>query len=501
MRFVERSRIDLKKLNLLGYDLGASSGRAMLGQFDGERITISELHRFINEPVSINGRLTWDTLYLFREMKQGLFKAHAQGGVDGMGIDTWGVDFGLLDKNGDLIGNSVHYRDDRTVGMMDEAFKVMPREQLFARTGLAFLQYNTLYQLLALKRSGSPLLDIADTLLMTPDLMGYFFTGSKGTEYTIASTGQLIDPATRDWARDIMRAYDLPEHIFTPLEQPGTVRGYLRDEIAGEVGCGRIPLLNAASHDTASAVAAVPAQSDNFVCISSGTWSIMGVELKQPATSVKVMNSGYSNEGGLNGTTRLMRNIMGLWIIQECKRDWDRHGRSYSFAEIATMAESAPPFQAVINVDDDEFLAPGHMPDRIADYCRRTGQTVPQSDAEIARIVFESLALAYRYAVESLENEVLGHKVDALNIVGGGSQNILLNRFTASALGKPVIAGPGEATVIGNLLVQAMALGEIGSLSELRQVVRASFDTREYLPEKGLDWDGAYARLMSLVKG
>ena len=416
-----------------------------------------------------------------------------------MGIDTWGVDFGLLDRNGDLIGNSVHYRDERTVGVMERAFKTMPRERIFERTGLAFLQFNTLYQLLALKYEGSPMLDIADTLLMTPDLMGYFFTGIKATEYTIASTGQLIDPFTRDWARDVMRAFELPEHIFTPLEQPGTVRGQLREEIASEVGCARIPLLNTASHDTASAVAAVPAANENFACISSGTWSIMGVELRTPLTRPEVMNSGYSNEGGLNGTARLMKNIMGLWIIQECRRDWQRQGRDYSFAEIAAMAESAEPFKAIINVDDSEFMAPGHMPARIVEYCRRTGQAVPDSDAQIARIVFESLALAYRYAVESLERNMLGHMVDALNVVGGGSQNVLLNRLSASALGKPVIAGPGEATVIGNLLVQAMALGEIGSMSQLRQVVRNSFDTREFEPEKGLDWDAAYARLLALI--
>lgn len=489
----------MKTLNLLGYDLGASSGRAMLGKFDGSKLTISELHRFSNDPVRINGHLTWDTLYLFREMKQGLFKAHAQGAVDGMGIDTWGVDFGLLDRNGDLIGNSVHYRDERTVGVMERAFETMPRERIFERTGLAFLQFNTLYQLLALKYAGSPMLDIADTLLMTPDLMGYFFTGIKATEYTIASTGQLIDPVTRDWARDVMRAFELPEHIFTPLEQPGTVRGQLREEIANEVGCARIPLLNTASHDTASAVAAVPAANENFACISSGTWSIMGVELRTPLTRPEVMNSGYSNEGGLNGTARLMKNIMGLWIIQECRRDWQRQGRDYSFAEIADMAERAEPFKAIINVDDSEFMAPGHMPARIVEYCRRTGQAAPEDDAQIARIVFESLALAYRYAVESLERDMLGHKVDALNVVGGGSQNVLLNRLTASALGKPVIAGPGEATVIGNLLVQAMALGEIGSMAQLRQVVRDSFDTRQFEPEKGLDWDAAYARLLKLI--
>lgn len=489
----------MKTLNLLGYDLGASSGRAMLGKFDGSKLEISELHRFQNEPVRVNGRLSWDTLYLFREMKQGLFKACAQGAIDGMGIDTWGVDFGLLDKNGDLIGNSVHYRDERTNGMMERAFEVMPREEIFRRTGLAFLQYNTLYQLLALKHAGSPALDIADTLLMTPDLMGYFFTGEKATEYTIASTGQLIDPAKRDWARDIMRAFELPERIFTPLEQPGTVRGRLREDIAAEIGCARIPLLNAASHDTASAVAAVPAPSENFACISSGTWSIMGVELKAPLTRPEVLNSGYSNEGGLNGTTRLMKNIMGLWIIQECRRDWQRQGRDYSFAEIAAMAGGAQPFYAIIDVDDNEFMTPGRMPERIVDYCRRTGQTPPDSDAQIARVVFDSLALAYRHAVESLERDVLGHGVDALNVVGGGSQNELLNRLTASALGKPVIAGPGEATVIGNLLVQAMALGEIGSMAQLRRVVRDSFDTREFEPEKGLDWDGAYARLLKLI--
>ena len=488
----------MKTLNLLGYDLGASSGRAMLGKFDGERIEISELHRFANEPVTMHGHLTWDVPYLLREMKNGLFKAKQQGAIDGMGIDTWGVDFGLLDKNGDLLGNSVHYRDSRTEGMLDEAFKIMPKRELFRRTGLAFLTFNTLYQLLALQRAGSPQLAIADKLLFMPDLLAYMFTGEKAAEYTIASTSQLIDPFRRDWAYDVLDAFGLRRELFPQLQQPGTRRGCLSRELADEVGCGAVPMLNAACHDTASAVAAVPAASDNFVCISSGTWSIMGAELATPLTSPEVMESGYSNEGGIDGTARLMKNIMGLWIIQECKREWDRAGFGKSFAELADLAAQAEPFYAILDVDSPEFMAPGHMPQRIVDYCVRTGQRAPQTEAQIARIVYEGLALAYRKAVESLERDMLGHSVDAVNIVGGGSNNALLNRFTASAMGKPVIAGPGEATVVGNLLIQAMALGEIGSRAQLRQVVRNSFDTREFLPEDGAQWDDAYCKYTAL---
>lgn len=487
-------------LNLLAYDLGASSGRAILGKFDGKRIELSELHRFENEPAQLCGRLVWDTQRQFLEMKNGLIKAQRQGlAPDAIGIDTWGVDFGLLDQNGALLGIPVHYRDARTEGMMEAAFERVPKEEIFAATGLAFMPFNTLYQLLAMRLAKDPALDAARTLLFTPDLLSYFFTGERGTEYTIASTSQMIDPYARDWARPLMERMGLPTGMLTPLEPAGTLRGRLLPALGEEVGLGRVPFVAVASHDTASAVAAVPASSERFAYLSSGTWSLLGAELTHPVISPEVMAANYTNEGGVMGTTRLLKNIMGLWIIQECKREWDRRADAASFAELVEMARRAPAFQALIDVDDPRFMAPGNMPARIQQYCQETGQAVPQGRGEISRVVYESLALKYRWGIERLERDILGHPVDVLNIVGGGSKNELLNQFTASAIGRPVVAGPSEGTAIGNLLVQAMALGEVGSLAQLRQVVRDSFPTREYLPGGEGGWDEAYGRLLKLL--
>lgn len=491
----------MKKLNLLGFDFGASSGRAMLGVYDGKTLELTELHRFSNDPVMLNGRFVWDVQRLFFEMKAALLKAVRAGiEVDGIGIDTWGVDFGLLDQNGALLGIPVNYRDARTDGMMEEAFKIVPKEKIFEKTGLAFMQFNTLYQLLAMKKAGDKTLEMADTLLFTPDLLAYFLTGEKATEYTIASTSQLIDPYTRDWAYDLIEQFSLPTKMLTKIQQPGAIRGYLLKQIADEVGMKQVPVIAVGSHDTASAVAAVPAkEGERFAYISSGTWSLLGAEITKPLSDVKVMEANYTNEGGINGTTRLLKNIMGLWMIQECKREWDRRADAVDFAGLVKLAEQAPAFKAVIDVDDVRFLAPGDMPARIQQYCRETNQPVPEGRGEISRVIYESLALKYRWAIERLEKDLLGHEIDVLHIVGGGSKNEMLNRFTASAISRPVVAGPSEGTVIGNLLVQAMALGEIKSIPELREVVAASFENKTYLPEgDAAEWDKAYQRLLAL---
>lgn len=490
-----------RQLNLLGFDFGASSGRAMLGVFDGQTIELKEIHRFPNDPVMMNGRFVWDVQRFFFEMKTALNKC-AKAGIrlDAIGIDTWGVDFGLVCKNGQLAGIPVHYRDARTDGMMEAAFRVMPKETIFEKTGLAFMFFNTLYQLLGMKRENDPQLQIADKLLFMPDLLAYFLTGKMGTEYTMASTSQLIDPFTRDWCRDILKTFDIPESLFCPLEQPGTVRGRLLDQIAKETGVGNVPVIAVASHDTASAVAAVPAKGEDFAYISSGTWSLLGAEIRKPLTAVEVMNANYTNEGGIDGTVRLLKNIMGLWIINECKREWDRRDDAVDFAGLVKMAEAAEPFYAVIDVDDDRFSKPGDMPGVIQAYCRQTGQRVPQGRGQISRVVYESLALKYRWGVERLEKDLLKRPVSTLNIVGGGSKNVMLNRFTACAINRPVITGPSEGTVIGNLLVQAMGLGAIRDMKELREIVARSFPTETYLPEgdaKG--WDEAYARLLKLL--
>ena len=486
--------------NFLGFDIGASSGRAMLGRFDGERLEMQEVHRFLNEPVELAGRFCWDVPRLFFEMKQALNKVSRKDvQVDAIGIDTWGVDFGLIDKNGHLLGLPVHYRDARTDGVMDKAFEIMPKEELFHHTGVGFTQYNTLYQLYAMKLEGDPTLEAADKLLLMPDLLAYLLTGKMGTEYTIATTTQLINPFTRDWDFELIDRFGLPRRIFTPIQPTGSVRGTLLAQIARECGVAEIPVIAATSHDTASAVAAIPVADPDFAYISSGTWSLLGAEIRTPLCEPGVMNANYTNEGGIDGAIRLLKNIMGLWIVQECKREWDRRADAVSFSQIVEMAETAEPFIAFIDVDDPCFLAPNDMPARIQEYCRKTNQRVPASRGEIARVVYESLALKYRWAIERLEQDMLKKSVKVLHIVGGGSKNEMLNQFTADAIHRPVIAGPDEGTVIGNLLVQAMGVGAVKNVGELRRVVENSFPTKRFCPEDVAAWDAAYAKYLQVV--
>ncbi len=486
--------------HLLGFDFGASNGRAMHGAFDGERLTIDEIHRFPNDPVMVGDTLHWDTLRLFYEMRQGLHKAVRAGFAPAaIGIDTWGVDFGLLDRDGRLLGNPVHYRDARTDGMMEHAFSILPKKALFEHTGLAFMQFNTLYQLLALKAQRSVALEQARALLFTPDLLAFFLTGEMGTEYTIASTAQLTDPRTRRWSGPVFEAFNLPRSIFTEIGEPGCIRGALRQSLCEEFGAGNALVVAGPQHDTAAAVAAVPASGKRFAYISSGTWSLLGAETDAPVISSGVMDANYTNEGGVCGTTRVLKNIMGMWIIQECRRTWLKEGSCEDFAGLAALAEQAEPFRSLFDPDEERFLAPGDMPARIRAYCHEMNQPVPETRGQVARAVYESLALKYRWAVRRLERDILGEAVDCLHIVGGGSNNTLLNRMTADAVGKPVLAGPGEATAIGNLLVQAMALGDIDSLASLRAVVRASFETIEYLPQNTASWDDAYGRFLRIT--
>ncbi len=488
------------KRTLLGFDFGASSGRAILGEFDGETLSIRELHRFPNEPVMLGNTLVWDFPRLYREILNAFEKAKKEGvRIDACGIDTWGVDFGLIDKKGRLMSLPVHYRDSRTKGMMEKACEIMPREEIFAHTGLAFNSFNTLYQLLAMRFDRDIALENADKLLFMPDLFAYFLTGEAATEYTIASTSQMTDPGTRDWDRELLDRMGIPFAPLTDIQSAGTLRGRLKKEL----GFGDIPLIAVGSHDTASAVAAVPASGDSFAYISSGTWSLLGTETKEPMRTPLVLKANYTNEGGVCGTVRLLRNIMGLWIIQECKREWDRQGDTEDYGEIMLLAEKAPSFVSVIDVDDNRFLTPGNMPEKIRDYCRETGQKVPETKGEIARIVYEGLALKYRWGVEQMEEHLLGHRIDVVHVVGGGCKNTMLNRLTAQAIGKSVITEPSEGTAIGNLLVQAMALGDISGLKELRQVSARSFPTREWLPsetERSM-WDDAYGRLLRLMEG
>lgn len=490
----------MKKLNMLAFDFGASSGRGILGQFDGEKLSIQEIHRFPNDPVEVSNHLYWDILRLYKEVQDGLLKfANGDfGQLQSIGIDTWGVDFGLLDSSGDLLGNPYHYRDSRTEGMMEEAFSRMTRGEIFSRTGIAFQKFNTLYQLLAICVKKPFVMDHAETLLFIPDLFAYFLTGEKSTEFTEATTSQLLEAGKASWSKDILKAMGIPDRIFTEIQYPGTVRGKVMPRLSRSLGIGQVPVVAVATHDTGSAVAAVPALDENFAFLSSGTWSLMGVEVDKPIINEKTLEWNYTNEGSVGGKYRLLRNIMGLWIVQECKREWERGGENYDFGELVEMAEASEPFIAFIDPDHDLFYSPGDMPRKVQEFCAGSGQRVPQTKGEILRCVFESLALKYRWSLDRLE-EILQKSLDVLYIVGGGSKNKLLNQFTANAIKRPVVCGPTEATAIGNLMVQAMALGEIGNPRQIREVVRKSFPTEEYMPQNAVQWDDAYEKFLKII--
>lgn len=484
----------------LAMDLGASSGRAMLGTLADGRLTLRELHRFSNDPVRLAGLLQWDLPRLFFETKTALNKAALAGiSLSAMGIDTWGVDYGLLDERGRLLSDPVNYRDERTAGVMEKAFAVVPEEEIYRRTGLARLSFNTLYQLYSQVLDGDARLTLAQDLLFMPDLLGYLLTGVKGCEYTIASTSQMLSPMTRTWDRGLLDKLGIPARLLLPVEEPGTVRGRLLPEIAQETGAGEVPLVAVAGHDTASAVAAVPAVDEDFAYISSGTWSLVGVETRAPVISEEAKAFNLTNEGGVDGTYRVLKNVMGLWIIQECQREWERRGIRLTFPQIVEEAGRAPAFAALFDPDGEEFLTPGNMPEKIAAACRRTGQRPPEGVGATARAVYESLALCYRHTVERLE-QARGRAVSALHIVGGGSNNEMLNRFTADAIDRAVVAGPDEGTAIGNVLVQAMGLGVLKDVSALRRVVGASFPTRRLEPENVRAWNAAYAKYLEMVE-
>lgn len=472
---------------VLAVDLGAESGRVMAVHFDGESLRLEELQRFWNGPVNVRGRLHWDFLHLWRSIQAGIEQGKALK-PSSLGVDTWGVDFGLLDAQGNLLGNPVHYRDSRTDDMMDWVFARVPRAQVFAQTGIQFLQLNTLYQIAALARAGSPQLAAAATFLTAPDLLNYWLTGEKVCEFTNATTTQFLNPVTGTWATDLLDALGVPTHIFPPIVQPGTRLG----EYEG------IPVIAPATHDTGSAVAGVPTVTDRFAYISSGTWSLVGLEVRHAVMNEAALAANVTNEGGVDGTYRLLKNVMGLWIVQQCRAAWQSHGHTYSYPELVALAEAAPRLRSFIDPDDGRFLAPGDHPALVQAYCRETGQPVPESHGEIVRCVFESLALRYREVLSALL-ALSGKEADAIHIVGGGSQNDLLNQMTADAAGIPVLAGPVEATVIGNALVQLIALGELGSIAEGRKLVAGITNLRRYEPQADAAWDEAYGRYRALV--
>jgi rhamnulokinase len=484
---------------LLAVDLGAESGRGVLGLFDGQQLKLEVVHRFANGPVHVLDALYWDVLRIYSEMLAALRRCAADhGNIDSLGVDTWGVDFALLGRDGLLLSNPRHYRDPYTEGIMEAAFARIPRQEIFQETGLQFMRFNTLFQLLALQRDHSPLLDMADSLLMMPDLFHFFLTGAKANEFTDASTTQMYDPGGKGWAHRLVRAFELPAQILGTVVPPGTVLGPLRASVASDTGVGAVPVIAPASHDTGSAVAAVPARGDSWTYISSGTWSLMGVELERPLINDKALRYNFTNEGGVGGTIRFLKNIMGLWLVQECRRVWERNGQIYSYADLARLAEGSPPFVSLVDPDDSSFILPANMPAALADFCRRTGQPVPAEPGAAVRCALESLALRYRWVLERLE-ELLGRRLDTIHVVGGGGQNALLCQFTADACNRQVLAGPVEATAVGNVLVQAIGLGLLNSLADAREVVRRSFEVRTYDPKSPESWQEPYARFLNCL--
>jgi len=484
---------------LLAFDLGAESGRGVLGRYDGQTITLDVVHRFANGGVRTLDTWHWDVLRLHGEILNGLRRCAADhGSADAVGIDTWGVDFALLGRGDTLLGNPRHYRDPHTETIMDETFRHLPREQIFRRTGIQFMRFNTLFQLLALQRDRSPLLDIAQHLLFIPDLLHFYLTGVKGNEYTDASTSQMLDPTSRRWALDLVEGLGLPGRILGSLVQPGTVLGPLRPGVALETGLAPVPVVAPATHDTASAVAAVPARGQNWAYISSGTWSLMGVELPGPLVNDTALGFNFTNEGGVAGTIRLLKNIMGLWLVQECRRAWERAGQAFTYDDLTRLAETAKPFASIVDPDDATFILPANMPEALGAFCRRTGQAVPVDPAAVVRCALESLALRYRWVLQRLE-ELTGRKLETIHIVGGGCQNRLLCQFTADACNREVLAGPVEATAAGNVLVQALGLGLLGSLADAREVVRQSFTVETYTPRNSQSWQEPYERFLEFL--
>lgn len=482
----------------LAIDLGASSGRGIVGSYDGERLTLRENCRFENRPVQVVDRLYWDILRIFHEIKQSVARAFSDGDAPvSMGIDTWGVDYALLDRQGHMLSSPVHYRDARHAAAESYALERLPFERIYGVTGIQSLGFNTLYQLCAEQREDAERLESAERLLFIPDLLNYFLTGRMATEYTIASTGALLDARRRALSDELLAAFDIPKTLFSPLVQPGNRLGGLLPQLREELG-GDVRVVNVAAHDTASAVIAVPCTAGDMLYISSGTWSLMGTELREPIINADSRGANFTNEGGAEGTVRFLKNIMGLWILQESRRQWAREGRELSFAELERMACAAPAHVSFIDPDAPEFGTPGNMPRRVADYCRRTGQPVPQSVGETVRCIYESLALKYRAVAEGVMR-LSGARPSAVNIVGGGSKDGLLDQMTANACGMPVIAGPGEATAIGNLIVQAISDGELRDVGEGRELICRSFEPQHFEPRDQAAWDAAYERFCRLL--
>lgn len=478
----------------LAFDLGAESGRAVLGVLEANQLSLEVVHRFRTEGLTMLGVRQWDVARIYEELCEGLAQCVRLHGpdLDGIGVDTWGVDFGLVAADGALLANPRHYRDKRNEGMQEYAFTMMPRTEIYQSTGIQFLPFNSVYQLLSLKKADSPLLDAAESLLLMGDLFGYLLSGKKACEYTNASTSQMLNPHTRTWDDALIRKLGLPRRLLLDPVSPGTVLGPVREEICAQTGLRPgVPVIAPGTHDTASAVAAVPVMEDDkpYAYLSSGTWSLLGAELDAPHISEQSLAQDFTNEGGVGGKIRFLKNIFGLWLVQECRRSWERaDGAALDYGTLTAEAERAPAFRAIINLDDGRLMAPDDMPSLIQAMCREAGYDAPESRGAIVRCALESLAMKYRTTLRNLD-DILGRKTERLHIIGGGVQNKLLCQMTADACGIEVVAGPVEATALGNIGVQAMAASALDGLAAMRAVISRSVSLERYLPKDTASWD------------
>jgi len=480
----------------IAVDLGAESGRVILGTISADTIKLTEIYRFSSSKIEQKGPLCWDFERIFAEVKTGIAKAAKQckGLIAGIGVNSWGVDYGLIGKDGVLLENPYHYRDSRTDGIIEKTSELMPKRDIYENTGIPSMQFNTIYQLFAARLDGYEALKKAEKLIFMADLVSYYLSGQVFTEYTLGSTSQLMDMRTGKWSQEVFEKLDLPIGIMPEIVQPGTIVGELKKELADELGCGAIPVIAVASHDTNSAVAAVPADVKNWAYISSGTWSLMGIATSRAIITDKSFEYGFANEGGVANTICFLKNIMGLWLVQECRRHWQQAGVELSYSELTEMAEKAKPFAAHIDPDYGEFFSPGDMPIKINKYLKQTGQSEIEDKGQMVRVILEALAFTYRRTIDQLE-DVSGDSIKVLHIVGGGIQNELLCQFAADATGKKVVAGPIEATGAGNIIMQAIAAGQIKSIEQGKSLVRNSFEVKEYLPQDSQSWQRQYEKL------
>lgn len=484
---------------VLAFDFGASSGRAIIGTYENGEVSLEEVHRFSNDPVVVNGVMYWDVLRLFHEIKQGILKAKSAGGFDSIGIDTWGVDFGLVDRNGRLLENPVHYRDKRNVGMIERAEKLMPKREIYEKTGIQFLEFNTLYQLLSLKENNPEILERADKILFMPDLFSYFLTGKAVSEYSVATTSQMIDVNSGKWDKELLEMVGVSEEKFAPIVESGTVVGQLRSEICEELGVKSVPVIAVCGHDTQSAISAVPKDSGDIAFISCGTWSIFGTELDKPVVNDTTYEMSVTNEGGFGDAVGFVKNIAGLWLIQESRRQWKKEGNDYSFADLEKAALESESFKCFIDPDDPSFASPGNMPERVRDYCKKTGQPVPETVGEIMRCMYESLAMTYRLVFEKIK-KCVGKNYDTVNMIGGGTKDTLLCKMTACACATKVVTGPVEATALGNVCVQLIACGEIDGISQARRIIAGCESLKTYEPYDSGKWEEAFERFKEVTK-